>query len=465
MSLKKLLNSSIYLKKNETKNFLPIMSKISKLSSSYTFKNKIFPLDFYKSLSNYKIGGMLIKKNNYSFLKSSLIIEKIAYNSVSAAAYLSIHNFSNLFLYNFGNNFQKNEITNDLTNFKKFITFCLSEKNAGSDVFNLETNYKKKKDYFIINGNKFFLSGALIADYFIILARNDKNTTEISAFLIPKKIEGLKIGKDYEKLGWNTNDCSKIFFDNLLLEKKYLIGEEGKGGKYALDTLTNGRLNVTTCPLGGAIALVDQFLPFVFNGRKGFGFGKNDFGFEKRNFVSGFGEKRKNDFYEENVLNGFGEDQGKIDFDKKNFRNDDDNVRNCFDKDIENNFDEENFKNELFLFNSIDHKNFLTNTIEKDLGGFIIDIVSCRNLIHTSALALENNDKNKIDFVAMAKYKTTDLALKIVNRLSNMSNFDDFMYNSHFNNIYCDLRAHTIAGGTNEILRLILGKNIFADKL
>lgn len=112
------------------------------------------------------------------------------------------------------------------------IVFCLgmSEPGAGSDLASLRTKAAEEGDHFVLNGQKIWTSFAHVADYAYLVARTDSNVPKhkgISEFLVDMKIPGVTVRPLVDITG--EHHFNEVFFDNVKVEKRWLIGEKNRG--------------------------------------------------------------------------------------------------------------------------------------------------------------------------------------------------------------------------------------------
>lgn len=126
----------------------------------------------------------------------------------------------------------------------KIFAFGLTEASAGSDAAGIKSVAVETEDGWLLNGSKAWITNSGVADYYIILALTDPElgTKGISAFILPKEIEGLNIGKFEEKFGCRGSATCELAFDNIKLPKDALLGKRGKGFAMAMQTLDIGRI-------------------------------------------------------------------------------------------------------------------------------------------------------------------------------------------------------------------------------
>ncbi|XP_048412737.2 probable acyl-CoA dehydrogenase 6 [Stegostoma tigrinum] len=115
---------------------------------------------------------------------------------------------------------------------------CLgvSEIEAGSDVANIKTKAVKHGDDYIINGGKMWITNGCQADWMCLLANTSDGPLHKSKSLIclPMKLSGIHVAKKIDKLGMRSSDTAQIFFEDVRVPRKYLIGEEGMGFTYQM---------------------------------------------------------------------------------------------------------------------------------------------------------------------------------------------------------------------------------------
>ena len=110
--------------------------------------------------------------------------------------------------------------------------FALTEPGAGSDAASIMTSAVKKRDTYILNGSKMFITNGPIADIAIVLAVTNKEKGPaggISAFIVEKGFPGFSAGKELDKMGNRTSPTSELFFEDCEVPVENLLGEEGRG--------------------------------------------------------------------------------------------------------------------------------------------------------------------------------------------------------------------------------------------
>jgi acyl-CoA dehydrogenase len=143
-----------------------------------------------------------------------------------------------------------------LTEEPKLASFCLTEPDAGSDVSGMRTTAVKKGDSYVINGTKCFITNGSHADWYTVYAKTDKEAGHrgISAFVVPRELDGVTVDKKEDKLGQRASDTAMISFSDVEVPADYMIGEENKGFKLAMMTLDRTRPGVAAMAVGIANA-------------------------------------------------------------------------------------------------------------------------------------------------------------------------------------------------------------------
>ena len=172
----------------------------------------------------------------------------------------------------FGTEEQKKKYIPDLASGKKLGAFGLTEPGAGTDAQGQQTKAVLDGDEWVLNGSKIFITNAGAANVFFVLAMTDKSqgTKGISAFIVEKGYKGFSIGKHEDKLGIRASSTCELIFEDCIVPKENLVGELGKGFKYAMMTLDGGRVGIAAQALGIAEGALEETTKYITE-RKQFG--------------------------------------------------------------------------------------------------------------------------------------------------------------------------------------------------
>ncbi len=148
---------------------------------------------------------------------------------------------------------QKKKYLPGVTSGDDLASFCLSEKDAGSDVGNIQARAVKGDDSYVINGDKKWTTNGGVASIFTVFALTnpDRGSRGLSAFFVEKGMEGFSIGKREDLMGIRCVPVNETHFKDVRVPAENLIGgKEGMGFKHAMMTLDRGRPGVAAQALG-----------------------------------------------------------------------------------------------------------------------------------------------------------------------------------------------------------------------
>ena len=204
-------------------------------------------------------------------LEASLIFEALAMACPTVSAYLSIHNMISWMVSSFGDELVRERYLADLCSMKKIGAYCLTEPGSGSDAAALRTRADRTNEGYLLSGTKSFISGGDYADLYLVMCRTgDESAAGISAILLDSDAEGLSFGAQERKMGWRAQPTAQVIMDSCVAPAENLLGEEGRGFRYAMMGLDGGRLNIAAAALGGAQSAYDKALAYASE-RRAFG--------------------------------------------------------------------------------------------------------------------------------------------------------------------------------------------------
>lgn len=235
-----------------------------------------FPVEIIRRAAEQGYLGLYIAEDDgglgLSRLSAALIFEQLAAGCVATTAYLTIHNMATWMLASFGDAALKAQWLPGLLDGRLLASYCLTEPDAGSDAAHLRTRARRDGEHYVLDGSKCFISGAGSTQVLIVMARTGEDGAKgISCFLVPADAEGIRYGRNEDKMGWRAQPTRTIAFDGVRIPASHRIGPEGEGFVYAMKGLDGGRLNIASCSLGAAQAALEQSLRYVEERRQ---FGK-----------------------------------------------------------------------------------------------------------------------------------------------------------------------------------------------
>ena len=143
--------------------------------------------------------------------------------------------------------------------------FCLSEAGSGSDAFALQTKATKEGSHYILNGSKMWITNSYEAEIFLVFANVNPSQgyKGITCFIVEKDM-GVKVSKKEIKLGIRASSTCSLSFDDVKVPEENVLGEIGKGYKYAIEILNEGRIGIAAQKIGLAQGLFDTALPYTY---------------------------------------------------------------------------------------------------------------------------------------------------------------------------------------------------------
>ncbi|MBD0367028.1 MAG: acyl-CoA dehydrogenase [Flavisolibacter sp.] len=150
--------------------------------------------------------------------------------------------------------------------------FLLSEPEAGSDARSQRTTAEDRGDHYLLNGTKNWITNGGTASVYLVMAQTDpsKGSKGITAFIVEKSWPGVVVGGKENKLGIRASDTHSIMFNDVKVPRENRIGEEGFGFKFAMQTLSGGRIGIAAQALGIASGAYELSLRYAQQ-RKTFG--------------------------------------------------------------------------------------------------------------------------------------------------------------------------------------------------
>ncbi|MFH1010775.1 MAG: acyl-CoA dehydrogenase [bacterium] len=212
-------------------------------------------LGFMGISTSEKYGGAGLDTVSYM-----LVMEEISRVDASVAITISVNNSLLCYpLEKFGTEEQKQKWLVPAASGKILGAFCLTEPEAGSDAASVKTTAIRNGNTYVINGTKSFITNGQSCDLYHLFAVTDKTrgVRGMSAFLIPRDAEGVKVGKKERKMGIRASDCCSVVFEDVRVPIENRLGDEGMGFKIAMTALDSGRIGIASQATGVAQGALD----------------------------------------------------------------------------------------------------------------------------------------------------------------------------------------------------------------
>ena len=258
----------------QTELLLGVIDRDNKQEFPDELVKKMGKLGFLGIMVDPKYGGSGM--DTFSYV---LIMEELSKIDASASVIVSVNN--SLVCYGieqYGSEEQRQKYLKKLATGEFIGAFCLSEPEAGSDATSQKTTAIDMGDHYIINGTKNWVTNGGRSDVYLVIAQTDRDKGHkghkghkgINAFIVEKGMEGFNIGPKEDKLGIRGSDTHTLQFNDVKVPKKNRIGEDGFGFKFAMKTLSGGRIGIAAQALGIAAGAYELALKYSKE-RKAFG--------------------------------------------------------------------------------------------------------------------------------------------------------------------------------------------------
>jgi len=348
-------------------------------------KAETIPKELWPKIAELGFGGLYVSEgaggSNLSRLDATLVFEALSMACPSVAAFLSIHNMCAKMLDSFASDDLKARIMEDVVRMNTVLSYCLTEPGSGSDAAALKTRAERTTVGFRLNGTKAFISGGGYSDAYVCMVRTgDAGAAGVSTVYVEDGTEGISFGGLEDKMGWRSQPTAQVQFDNCNIPAGNLVGEAGKGFKYAMMGLDGGRLNIAACSLGAAQAALTKTITYMGE-RKAFG-------------------------------------QAIDQFQGLQFR----------------------------------------------LADMEIEMAAARVLLRQAAWKLDTGAPDATKYCAMAKKFVTDTGSKVVDQCLQLHGGYGYLSDYGIEKLVRDLRVHQILEGTNEIMRVIVARDMLKNR-
>lgn len=314
-------------------------------------------------------------------LDATLVFEALSMACPSVAAFLSIHNMCAKMLDSFASPELKARVMPGVLSMDTVLSYCLTEPGSGSDAAALKTRAARTNEGYTLNGTKAFISGGGYSDAYVCMVRTgDEGAGGVSTVYVEDGTPGLSFGGLEDKMGWRSQPTAQVQFDDCNILSSNLVGEEGKGFKYAMMGLDGGRLNIAACSLGAAQAALNATLDYMGE-RKAFGQPIDQF-------------------------------QG----------------------------------------------------LQWRIADMEIELQAARTFLRQAAWKLDTNAPDATRFCAMAKKFVTEAGSRIVDQCLQLHGGYGYLADYGIEKLVRDLRVHQILEGTNEIMRVIVARDMLKNR-
>lgn len=199
-----------------------------------------------------------------SCLMECVISEEIAAACSGISTAMMVNTLATAPLLVGGTEEQKNKWLRPMTEELQFAAYGVTEPDAGSDVMGIKSTAVKKGSEYILNGQKMWISGAGVANWFFVLAytKKEAGVRGMSGFIVPADSDGITVGKKEDNMGQRASDTRGITFENVVVPEENRIGKEGKGWMLAMSAFDHTRPPVAAGAVGVARAAMEHSIRY-----------------------------------------------------------------------------------------------------------------------------------------------------------------------------------------------------------
>jgi acyl-CoA dehydrogenase len=200
---------------------------------------------------------------DFSF--NALLIEEFAKKGISGPGFSLHSDIVAPYLLKYGTKAQKQKYLPPMAKGEMITAIGMTEPNCGSDLKALRTTAEDKGDYYLVNGQKTFITNGYMCDMAIVAVKTNKNTEEegVSLLIIESAMEGFSKGVPFKKIGMKSQDTCQLFFDNVKVPKENRLGDEKMGFKIMMEELARERLTVGITAVATAEGAIENTIVYT----------------------------------------------------------------------------------------------------------------------------------------------------------------------------------------------------------
>ena len=229
-----------------------------------------FPNELWAEMGSLGLLGITVSEDyggaGMGYLAHTVAVEEIARASASISLSYGAH--SNLCVNQIklnGSEEQKRKYLPGLISGRHVGALAMSEPGAGSDVVSMKLRAEKRNGYYVLKGNKYWITNGPDADTLVVYAKTDPEAGSkgITAFIVEKAMKGFSTSPHFDKLGMRGSNTAELIFDDVEVPFENVLGAEGKGVRVLMSGLDFERVVLAGIGLGIMAACMDEVMPYV----------------------------------------------------------------------------------------------------------------------------------------------------------------------------------------------------------
>ncbi len=206
-------------------------------------------------------GGAGVKDFRYNMVMA----EELTRAGVNGPGFLVHTDIIVPYISSLGTEEQKRRWLPGLVSGETISAIAMTEPGAGSDLQGIRTTAVDKGDHYLLNGSKTFISNGILADLVIVVVKTDPEAGHkgVSLLVVERGMEGFERGRNLDKMGLKAQDTAELFFDDVVVPKENLLGEEGSGFVSLMVNLPQERLSIAMIAAAACESILDMSLSYA----------------------------------------------------------------------------------------------------------------------------------------------------------------------------------------------------------
>lgn len=199
------------------------------------------------------------------FTFNTLLIEAFAKKGITGPGFSLHSDIVAPYLLYYGTEAQKQKYLPLMAKGEIITAIGMTEPNCGSDLKAIRTTAEDKGDYYLVNGQKTFITNGFMCDMAIVAVKTNHNTDEegVTLLIVESAMEGFSKGVPFKKIGMKSQDTAQLFFDNVKVPKENRLGDEKTGFKIMMQELARERLTVGIMAVATAEGAIESTIAYT----------------------------------------------------------------------------------------------------------------------------------------------------------------------------------------------------------
>jgi len=199
------------------------------------------------------------------FTYNALFIEELAKKGISGPGFSLHSDIVAPYILKYGTEAQKEKYLPLMAKGDMITAIGMTEPNCGSDLQAIRTTAEDKGDYYLVNGQKTFITNGYMCDMVIVAVKTNPKTENegVTLLILESAMEGFNKGIPLKKIGMKSQDTAELFFDNVKVPKENRLGDEKMGFKIMMKELARERLTVGIYAVAGAEGAIENTIAYT----------------------------------------------------------------------------------------------------------------------------------------------------------------------------------------------------------